>query len=264
VTQEAGPRYYTGVPRAPNPKNGGDKSHELPEKLRWSRTRTQNTYFVITVETVHKWGVVVNSVALLLVVLGLACVASAIAGGGLRLIGWVEIPAIGSFRRQIALGIFGTVVALGGFSQYAGSGGAPEAKHAPSLSPPNLINPEPIKIDRIHTQIPRCVTFGGQGVVSANKTLWLVVLGPDSKDYFFGPVSVNVDRHGWILRKVNIGEQWTPPGTRFTIFAVLVNNATSELLHEGNFVGGIPNLLSNFHKVDHIEVERSGDGTACK
>lgn len=205
-----------------------------------------------------------NSVALLLVVLGLVCVASAIIGGGLKLIGWIEIPAISSFRRQIVLGLFGTAVTVGGFSQYAGSDGAPEAKHVPSSSPPNSINPEPIKIDRVHTQVPRCATFGGQGVVPASMTLWLAASGPDSKEYLLGSASVNVDRHDWILRKVNIGGPRTPPGTRVTISAALVDNATSELLQEGHFAGGIPNLPPNFHKVDYMEVELSGDGIACK
>lgn len=193
-----------------------------------------------------------SSFALLLVALGLVCVASAIVGGGLRLIGWIEVPTIGSFRRQIALGLFGAVVSVVGFSQYAGSGGAPEAKHAPS-------SPAPIKIDQGHPQVPRCATFGGQGVVPVNKTLWLAVLGPGLKYYFFGPV--NIDRHGWILRDVNVGRQDTPPGTKFMISAVLVDNATNELLQRNRPLRVLPD---NSYKVDQIEVKRSGENTACK
>jgi hypothetical protein len=205
----------------------------------------------------------VDIITLFLVALGLACVVSAIIGGGLRITGWIEIPAISSFRRQIFLGLFGAVVAAVGFSQYSGSDGAPEARRAPSLSPPHSINHAPIKIDRVYAEVPRCATFGGQGVAPANKTLWLAVLGPNSKYYFSGPVNVNVDRSSWILRKLNIGRQGTPPGTHFTIYAVLVDNATNGLLQENRSVG-FPTLPDKSHEVDHVEVVRSSDSTVCR
>jgi hypothetical protein len=124
--------------------------------------------------------------------------------------------------------------------------------------------PVPIKIDRVNAPVPRCATFGGEGDVPPDQTLWLAVLTPDTRKYFFRPVMVNAVQHKWISRKVTIGSQDDPPGTPFMIYAVLVDNVTNQLLQQGRFAGGIAALPDTFVKVHQIEVERGSDSAECK
>jgi hypothetical protein len=230
----------------------------------------RRVHAAIILEITINGGAMARNIALLLIVIGVACVVIAAVGGGLRLTPReINVPPIRSFPRQIALGLIGTIVALcGGLlfsSQGAGASDTLEAaKPIPAQPVPNSTEPVPIKIDRINGQVPRCATFGGQGDLSTDKNLWLAVLTSGSKEYFFRPVVVNVDQHHWISQKVTIGSQKTATGTLFTIYAVLVDNATDQLLRQGHFAGGINALPAGFKKEDEIEVERGPDSVECK
>ncbi|MBV9161832.1 MAG: hypothetical protein JO281_09840, partial [Pseudonocardiales bacterium] len=74
----------------------------------------------------------------------------------------------------------------------------------------------------------------------------------------------NVVHHNWISKKVTIGSQDDPPGTLFTIYAVLVDSETNQQLRQDRFAGGIAALPTNFQKEDQIEVARGNDSTECK
>jgi hypothetical protein len=204
----------------------------------------------------------VNNTALWLITFGLACVVIAIVGGGLSLTAKeMNIPRINSVRRQIILGLVGTVVALCGGLLLPGV--APEVRPPRPISA-NPINTVPIKIDRVSTPVPRCATFGGQGDVPTDKYLWLAILTSGSEQYFFRPAAVNPGEHNWVVKKVTIGSKDTSLDTLFTIYAVLVDNVTNQQLRQGRFAGGIPTLPSNFQKVDQIEVKRGTENSECK
>ena len=137
------------------------------------------------------------------------------------------------------------------------------ALHLEQCSVDARAKPMPIEIDRVNGQVPRCATLGGRGDVPVDKHLWLAILTTGSEQYFFRPVAVNFVQHNWIARNVTIGAPNTAPRTFFTVYAVLVDNATDQRLKNGDFAGGRP-LPPKFEKIDQIEVERSSDNADCK
>lgn len=193
---------------------------------------------------------------LLFLCIGVVCLVAAVVGGGLKLSAReISMPLISSFPRQIILGLIGIVVALYGGVIFSGQ---------TARSEPNSTNPVSIKIDRVSTPIPRCATFAGQGDAPTNKSLWLAVLTPESKEYYLARVDVDAHQHRWISKNVIIGSPNTVPGTSFKINAVLVDAETGQLLRQSHITGGLKALPANFKIVDQIEVERGPDNADCK
>lgn len=129
---------------------------------------------------------------------------------------------------------------------------------------PTTQNPalRPIKIDPVNTPVPCHTKFTGTGDVPSDRVLWLITqqLGSPPK-YYSKPVFVNVAEHKWIAANVTIGTRDTPPGSLYMIYAVLVDDATNQLLkqrHSKDWLANIPG-----RQVDQIQVSRSGDGTGC-
>jgi hypothetical protein len=150
------------------------------------------------------------------------------------------------------------------------SGGNPDgtdpnkavASHDKADTTPSSRIPLPIKIDRVRFPVPRCSTFAGEGDVSVGQNLWLAVLS-DTKRYYFKPVIVNPAEHSWISKNVTIGAQGDSPGTVFTVYAVVVDDATNQRLQQERYAGGITDLPANFAVVDQMRVSRSTDSKAC-
>lgn len=132
----------------------------------------------------------------------------------------------------------------------------------PTTSSPTL---HPIKIDPANAPVPRCATFTGAGDVPAGHTLWLVNERSDTRPkYYFKRVIVNAAEHRWIATNAVIGSQDTPAGTPYTIYAVLVDDLTNQLINEGYFKGGVANIPDTALRVAQIQISRSGDGNDCK
>jgi len=72
----------------------------------------------------------------ILLTTGLACVIAALAGGGLKAFG-MEISALNSVRRQVALGAFGGVLALLAFTRYGEPDGSSSSSDTTRGTPPH-------------------------------------------------------------------------------------------------------------------------------
>jgi hypothetical protein len=214
-----------------------------------------------------------------LAVIGLVFVGAAVVGGGLKALG-IEVPLLASRSRQLLLAVVGAVafvVALVAPQLNSGNQGSSKASLPPSGDQPpqqtlqsgapafsSSMDPGSIKITQVYDQVPRCTTFSGEGNVPANKNLWLAIFSDNAQKYFFRPVTVNGAQHSWIATNVTIGSKDSPTGSRYTIYAVLVDNDIDQQLRQGRFAGGIAALPPNFHKVYQIEVRRGGDSAECK
>ena len=174
------------------------------------------------------------------------------------------------------------VAIVGAIAQYwpsftgPATGDTLPVQRAPSLQSPPLPQANPpipsisnrtmlthIRIDPVNGQIPRCATFTGTGDVPSGSILWLVVL-TDSSKYYFKPVTTNEADHKWTAANAIIGSPADPVGTHFTIYAALVDDATSRQIEQGQFSGGVVELPEGIDKVAQIKVSLSSDRTACK
>jgi hypothetical protein len=122
--------------------------------------------------------------------------------------------------------------------------------------------PLSIKIDPVRSPVSRCATFTGEDDVPADRTLWLAARTAQD-EFFFSPVVVDPAEHNWISDNVHIGGPATPPGTILTVYTVLVDDVTDQLLRQGRFAGGIPDLPDGFDLVDQIQVTRSSESAKC-
>ena len=77
---------------------------------------------------------------------GIACIAAAIVGGGLKAFGF-EIRALDSLRRQAALGVFGVVLTVAGLTW----NGAPSPAPSPGSTPASTVQPQVAQVQAAHT-----------------------------------------------------------------------------------------------------------------
>jgi hypothetical protein len=119
-----------------------------------------------------------------------------------------------------------------------------------------------IKIDPVNAPVSCRATFIGTGDVPSGRTLWLVIQRISTPPkYYPKPVIVNVADHMWRAVNVTVGAKDTLAGSPYMIYAVLVDDATNQLLkqrHAKDWLDDIPG-----HQVDQIQVSRSGDGSGC-
>ncbi len=129
----------------------------------------------------------------------------------------------------------------------------------PTTQNPTLL---PIKIDSVNIPVPCRITFTGTGDVPSDRTLWLVTqrIGTPPK-YYPKPVIVNVADHKWIAGNVTVGTKDTLAGSLYIIYAVLVDDATNQLLKQRYSKDWLENIPGR--EVDQIQVSRSGNGNGC-
>jgi hypothetical protein len=71
---------------------------------------------------------------------------------------------------------------------------------------------------------------------------------------------VNVADHKWTAANVTVGTKDTLAGLRYMIYAVLVDDATNQLLEQRHSKEWLENIPGR--QVDQIQVSRNGAGTA--
>ncbi|HKR49471.1 MAG TPA: hypothetical protein VJT72_07800 [Pseudonocardiaceae bacterium] len=120
--------------------------------------------------------------------------------------------------------------------------------------------PSPIKIDPVNTPVPCRSKFTGTGDEPPDHKLWLVIQQISTPKYYSKPVTSVAD-HKWIAENVILGRKNTPAGSGYMIYAVLVDDATDQLLKQRPPRESLENIPGR--QVDQIQVSRSRDENGC-